>query len=86
MTQLSNFDVQHVEGGKPIKLWTRGVPVDEKAHEQLRKAAQMPFVFKHVAAIHLPDEDLAYAQHAGAAFRLHREMLPADHQSHGAES
>jgi len=37
MTQLSNFDVQHVEGGKPIKLWTRGVPVDEKAHEQLRK-------------------------------------------------
>jgi len=35
MTETTTFDVQHVEGGKPIKMWTRGVPVDEKAHEQL---------------------------------------------------
>ena len=30
MTQ-TNYDYQHVEGGVPIKMWTRGVPVDDKA-------------------------------------------------------
>ena len=35
----ANFDVQHVAGGVPIKMWTRGVPVDDKAREQLTRAA-----------------------------------------------
>jgi tRNA-splicing ligase RtcB len=75
MTQLSNFDVQHVEGGKPIKLWTRGVPVDEKAHEQLRKAAQMPFVFKHVAA--MPDVHVGIGATVGSVIPTKGAVIPA---------
>ena len=33
MTEARNYDVQHVEGGVPVKMWTRGVPVDDKARE-----------------------------------------------------
>jgi len=52
MTETT-YEYAHVEGGVPIKMWTRGVPVDDKARAQLARAAQMPFVFKHVAA--MPD-------------------------------
>ena len=50
MTQ-TGYELQQVEGGSPIKMWTRGVPVDDKARDQLAKAAKMPFIFKHVAAM-----------------------------------
>ena len=40
----TNYDLQTVEGGVPIKMWTRGVPVDDKARAQLVSAARMPFV------------------------------------------
>ena len=36
------FDYQHVEGGVPIKMWTRGVSVEDGARAQLMRAAQMP--------------------------------------------
>lgn len=45
MTQTT-YEYQDVEGGSPIKMWTRGVPVDDKAREQLTKAAKMSFIFK----------------------------------------
>ena len=44
-----SFEYMHVEGGAPVKMWTKGVPVDDKARDQLSRAAQMPFIFKHVA-------------------------------------
>lgn len=51
MDAKAPFDVMDVPGGAHVKMWTRGVPVDEKARVQLSKAAAMPFVFKHVAAM-----------------------------------
>ena len=39
--------------GKPIKLWTQGVPVEEEARQQLLKTARMPVLFKHLAV--MPD-------------------------------
>ena len=74
MTQ-SNFDYQHVEGGVPIKMWTRGVPVDDKAREQLRKAAQMPFVFKHVAA--MPDVHVGIGATVGSVIPTKGAVIPA---------
>lgn len=74
MTQ-TNYDVQHVEGGKPIKMWTRGVPVDDKAREQLRKAAQMPFVFKHVAA--MPDVHVGIGATVGSVIPTKGAVIPA---------
>ena len=38
-----SFEYMAVEGGAPVKMWTRGVPVEPKAREQLSRAARMPF-------------------------------------------
>ena len=48
-----HYDVLNVEGGRPVKMWTRGVPVEDEAKRQLENVARMPFVFSHVAA--MPD-------------------------------
>ena len=48
-----SFEYMAVPGGAPVKMWTRGVPVDDKARDQLSRAAKMAFIFKHVAA--MPD-------------------------------
>ena len=75
MPEMTNFDVQHVEGGKPIKMWTRGVPVDDKARDQLRKAALMPFVFKHVAA--MPDVHVGIGATVGSVIPTKGAVIPA---------
>ena len=41
--------------GRPVKMWTRGVPVEPEAKEQLSKLAQLPFVFHHVAVMPIVD-------------------------------
>lgn len=74
MTQTT-YDVQHVESGKPVKMWTRGVPIDDKAREQLRKAAQMPFVFKHVAA--MPDVHVGIGATVGSVIPTKGAVIPA---------
>jgi tRNA-splicing ligase RtcB (3'-phosphate/5'-hydroxy nucleic acid ligase) len=71
----TNFDYQHVEGGVPIKMWTRGVPVDDKARAQLARAAQMPFVFKHVAA--MPDVHVGIGATVGSVIPTKGAVIPA---------
>lgn len=44
---------EDVPGGVPVKLWTRGVPVEAEAKRQLANAARLPIVFRHIAA--MPD-------------------------------
>ena len=39
--------------GRPIKHWTEGVLLDDRAREQLHNIAPLPFIHKHVAA--MPD-------------------------------
>jgi hypothetical protein len=43
----------HPENGVPIKAWTRGVPLEDAARNQLLNVAQLPFIYKWVAA--MPD-------------------------------
>ena len=52
---LSNkgYVFEQTPGGAPIKAWTQGVPVDERAWDQLRNVARLPFLHKHVAV--MPD-------------------------------
>lgn len=71
----TNFDYTHVAGGVPIKSWTRGVPVDDKAREQLARAAQMPFVFKHVAA--MPDVHVGIGATVGSVIPTKGAVIPA---------
>ncbi|MBB4837326.1 tRNA-splicing ligase RtcB [Sphingomonas kyeonggiensis] len=69
------YDLQHVEGGVPIKMWTRGVPVEDGARDQLARAAQMPFVFKHVAA--MPDVHIGIGATVGSVIPTKGAVIPA---------
>ena len=69
------FDYAHVEGGVPIKMWTRGVPVEDEARQQLTRAAQMPFVFKHVAV--MPDVHVGIGATVGSVIPTKGAIIPA---------
>lgn len=69
------YEFQQVEGGAPIKMWTRGVPVDDGARRQLAKAAQMPFIFKHVAA--MPDVHVGIGATVGSVIPTKGAVIPA---------
>lgn len=71
----TTFEFQAVQGGVPIKMWTRGVPVDDKAREQLARAAQMPFIFKHVAA--MPDVHVGIGATVGSVIPTKGAVIPA---------
>jgi tRNA-splicing ligase RtcB len=75
MTDTTTYQWQHVEGGVPIKMWTRGVPVDDKARDQLSRAAKMPFVFKHVAA--MPDVHVGIGATVGSVIPTKGAVIPA---------
>src|SRR5260370_40882773 len=51
MADEKNFNVLATENGVPIKDWTKGVPLEDQACKQLLNVAQLPFIFKWVAAM-----------------------------------
>ncbi|MGB6231629.1 MAG: RtcB family protein [Litorimonas sp.] len=69
------FDVMHREGGAPVKMWTRGVGVDEKARDQLLRAASMQFIFKHVAV--MPDVHVGLGATIGSVIPTKGAIIPA---------
>src|SRR4051812_12051790 len=69
------FEVMAVEGGAPVKMWTKGVAVDAKAREQLSRAARMPFIFKHVAA--MPDVHVGIGATVGSVIPTRGAVIPA---------
>ena len=40
------YNVIAPENGVPVKAWTKGVPLEDAARQQLLNAAQLRFVFK----------------------------------------
>ena len=67
--------ILQVAKGKPIKLWTQGVPVEEAARQQLLKTAQMPFIFKHLAV--MPDVHLGKGSTIGSVIPTLGAIIPA---------
>lgn len=61
--------------GKPIKAWTRGVRVEEKAKDQLRNLASMPFIHKHIAA--MPDTHWGMGATVGSVIATKGAIIPA---------
>jgi len=53
MSDEKNYTVLTTEMGVPIKAWTKGVQLEDQARKQLLNVAQLPFIFKWVAA--MPD-------------------------------
>jgi tRNA-splicing ligase RtcB len=70
-----NFEYMAVEGGAPVKMWTKGVSVDPKAREQLASAAKMPFIFKHVAV--MPDVHVGIGATVGSVIPTKGAVIPA---------
>ncbi|WP_054775088.1 RtcB family protein [Methylogaea oryzae] len=69
-----NYDTVDVPGGHPIKLWTRGVPVEADAMEQLKRTAMMPFIFRHLAV--MPDVHLGKGSTIGSVIPTLRAVIP----------
>ena len=64
-----------VKGGHPIKMWTRGVPVEEEAKAQLVKTARLPFIFRHVAV--MPDVHVGKGSTVGSVIPTAKAVIPA---------
>ena len=69
------YDVMTQEGSVPVKMWTRGVPVEDGARKQLLRAAQMPFIFKHVAV--MPDVHIGIGATVGSVIPTNNAIIPA---------
>ncbi|MGO4382572.1 RtcB family protein [Pseudoduganella sp. RAF53_2] len=69
------YDVMNVEGGSPVKMWTRGVPVEQEAREQLSNTARMPFIYKHIAV--MPDVHLGKGSTIGSVIPTLGAIIPA---------
>ncbi|WP_293999900.1 RtcB family protein, partial [Sphaerotilus sp.] len=70
-----NYNEVATEGGVPIKMWTRGVPVEPEALQQLTNAARLPIVFHHVAA--MPDVHLGIGATVGSVIPTFKAIIPA---------
>ena len=70
----SNYNVVKSDN-VPIKMWTKDVPVESAAIDQLRNIASLPFVFKHVAA--MPDVHLGKGATVGSVIATKGAVIPA---------
>jgi tRNA-splicing ligase RtcB len=69
-----NYDV-FAHQGTPIKSWTRGVPFEEEAKQQLRNIASMPFIYKWLAV--MPDVHLGKGATIGSVVPTLGAVIPA---------
>lgn len=70
-----NYESMDVDGGRPIKMWTEGVPVEQAAKQQLANTARMPFVYKHIAV--MPDVHLGEGSMIGCVISALGAVIPA---------
>ncbi|MBP0629751.1 MULTISPECIES: RtcB family protein [unclassified Cupriavidus] len=75
MTARQHYDVIETGAGKPVKMWTRGVPVEDAARQQLVNTAQMPFIFRHLAV--MPDVHLGKGSTIGSVIPTVGAVIPA---------
>lgn len=76
--QASNeraYNIIQDKKGVPVKMWTKGVPVDEKSKDQLLKAAQMPFIYKWMAV--MPDVHVGIGATIGSVIPTKGAIIPA---------
>jgi tRNA-splicing ligase RtcB len=73
--QQPAYQLLEVANGKPVKLWTEGVPVESEARQQLINIAKMPFIFKHLAV--MPDVHLGKGSTIGSVIPTVGAIIPA---------
>ena len=72
---MKRYDVINSKNAYPIKMWTQGVPVDEKAKNQLIDTAQMPFIYKWLAV--MPDVHVGKGSTIGSVIPTKGAIIPA---------
>jgi tRNA-splicing ligase RtcB (3'-phosphate/5'-hydroxy nucleic acid ligase) len=75
MANNQNYEVFQPEHGAPIKAWTRGVPVEEEAKQQLRNIASLPFIYRWIAV--MPDVHLGKGATVGSVIPTTKAIIPA---------
>ena len=63
------------EKGAPIKAWTKGVPLEDQARQQLLNVAQMPFIYRWIAA--MPDVHWGIGATVGSVIPTNGAIIPA---------
>jgi len=64
-------DVKHHK----VKTWIRGVPVEAEALEQVKRVADLPFVYPHVAV--MPDVHVGIGATVGSVVPTREAVIPA---------
>lgn len=63
------------DGGLPIKIWNKYVPVEDAAIKQLKNISKLPFIYKHVAA--MSDAHLGIGATIGSVIATNGAICPA---------
>src|SRR2546421_6910693 len=71
----ATYNVIKPDNGVPIKTWTKGVPLEAAARQQLLNVAQLPFIYKWVAA--MPDVHWGSGATAGSVIPTRGAIIPA---------
>jgi tRNA-splicing ligase RtcB (3'-phosphate/5'-hydroxy nucleic acid ligase) len=71
----ATYNVLKPETGVPIKAWTKGVPLEDAARQQLLNVAQLPFIYKWVAA--MPDVHWGIGATVGSVIPTRGAIIPA---------
>jgi tRNA-splicing ligase RtcB len=69
------YEVMNIEGGVPVKSWTRGVSFEDEARDQLRNVASLPFIHRWVAA--MPDVHWGIGATIGSVIPTAGAVIPA---------
>jgi len=70
-----HYDVIHDQGAVPIKLWTRGVPLEDEARKQLQNIAKLPFIHRWISV--MPDVHLGKGATVGSVVPTIGAIVPA---------
>ena len=70
-----SYNVIKGETGVPIKAWTNGVQVEEAARQQLLNVAQLPFIYRWIAA--MPDVHWGMGATVGSVIPTKKAIIPA---------
>ena len=71
----TNYEVLTTHSSKMIKSWTKGVPFEEEAKKQLQNIAELPFIYKWIAA--MPDVHLGIGATVGSVIPTTKAVIPS---------
>jgi len=72
---LKTYEIMHEAGSSPVKSWTRGVPFEEGAKQQLRNVASLPFIHRWIAV--MPDVHVGIGATIGSVIPTVGAVIPA---------